>query len=348
MPGSEKRYNYKDNEYIKLAFTAQALAAPGRAYCDIVLQHDAQILSTVSFILIIMSAPDVTNECISSNEFGLLTSIVNDATVTIQDSEAWAKGTRGGNNVFSEQSFSVETSESITSVTVDQEDFLGMVGDDYATQRTFNFKYREADGRTDEAENDIWDLEITKTIGVDPPPEIIRDISSYGITNISYFDGRTTPSIGDAIKVTVEQPDPAYQNNAKYYMEQAAAAASVAVKYTANQGLSPAQQAYARQNINAQVASNNYVKIASPSDGQIAMYNSSLNQWVSVTPDYITTPANLSQGWWLRYTASGWETQKISPAVIGALPSTLNAAYYGSALPTNPWEGRLFFVKFTN
>ena len=59
---------------ITVELTAQALAAAGRAYADVVeySTSDSITVSTASFILIIMSAPNVASDAISSNEFGYL------------------------------------------------------------------------------------------------------------------------------------------------------------------------------------------------------------------------------------------------------------------------------------
>ena len=66
-----------------------------------------------------MSAPSVVNEVVSSNEFGLLKDILGDADNTINEAEAWARGTRGGIDVVSETSFVYnKQSEVIRSITV--------------------------------------------------------------------------------------------------------------------------------------------------------------------------------------------------------------------------------------
>jgi len=47
--------------------------------------HGSTILSTVSFIVVIMASPQVAQEAVSSNEFGYLQAVVNDATHTIYE-----------------------------------------------------------------------------------------------------------------------------------------------------------------------------------------------------------------------------------------------------------------------
>ena len=90
---------------VTIGLTTQALAVAGRGYADIVLTKNREILSTVSFIIVIMSAPQVLSEIVSSNEFGYIEDIVSSARDTIYESEAWAKGTRAGIAVTSESNF---------------------------------------------------------------------------------------------------------------------------------------------------------------------------------------------------------------------------------------------------
>ena len=94
-----------DKNTIKVVFTSQTLAASGRGYADITLMTGSTVLSTVSFIVIIMASPQVAQEAVSSNEFGYLQAVVDDATHTIYEAQAWATGQRGNTNVYSEDSF---------------------------------------------------------------------------------------------------------------------------------------------------------------------------------------------------------------------------------------------------
>lgn len=49
-----------------------------------------------------MAAPDVAGAAISSDEFGYLQEVVNDANTIINEAEAWARGTRSGTPVSEE------------------------------------------------------------------------------------------------------------------------------------------------------------------------------------------------------------------------------------------------------
>lgn len=210
----------KENNILKLVLTAQTLAVSGRGYADITLLSGSTILSTVSFIIIIMSSPQVAGEATSSNEFGLLNAVVEDATHTIYEAEAWAAGTRGGNEVFGNNSFTVtKTSEIITAVSVDESTFKQQVGSRPGLKRIFTFQYTT---------DNNWKL-ILKTIEgvteVESPPEVINSLTDYGIV-ISLLGGQDTPNPNDTITVAVEEADNAYENNAKYYAQQAAASKS--------------------------------------------------------------------------------------------------------------------------
>lgn len=70
------------------------LAAAGRAYADIVIYNadESAILSTVSFILNIMSAPDIAENATSSDEFLYLQQVTSNAQEVISSAQAWAMG----------------------------------------------------------------------------------------------------------------------------------------------------------------------------------------------------------------------------------------------------------------
>jgi hypothetical protein len=54
-------------------------------------------------------------------------------------------------------------------------------------------------------------------------------------------------------------------------------------------------------------------------------------------------------GNFLRYNAqNGWYASAIDYSMVGAMPSILTSYYYGTELPSDPVEGRLFFVKDSN
>ena len=206
-----------EDNTIYVVLTSQTLAAAGRGYGDITLQSGSDILSTVSFILIIMSAPDVVSQVISSNEFGYLNAIVADATNTIYEAEAWARGTRGGADVVSAETFSPSfgpVSTTIQEISVDQPTFVAKVGSTPGLSRTYTFTYTA---------NANWQLVSSITNGTTTTisdPELVNNLNTYGI--IIRTTSGAPPNVDDWIKVLIEEPDNTYQNNAKYYSEQAA------------------------------------------------------------------------------------------------------------------------------
>lgn len=206
-----------EDNTIYIVLTSQTLAAAGRGYGDITLQSGSDILSTVSFILIIMSAPDVVSQVVSSNEFGYLNAIVADATNTIYESEAWARGTRGGVDVVSTSIFSPSfgpISSTIQAISVDQSVFMAKVGSTPGASRVYTYTWTV---------NNNWQLQSSITQGATTTnydPELVNNLSTYGITYNT--TSGVNPNTGDWIKVEVAEPDSTYQNNAKYYSEQAA------------------------------------------------------------------------------------------------------------------------------
>lgn len=205
-----------DDNTISLALTSQTLAVSGRGYADITLMSDSSILSTVSFIIVIMSSPQVAGEATSSSEFGYLNAVVEDATHTIYEAEAWAAGTRGGTPVFGNNSLSSDfTSEVINKVILlnNGETFKLKVGSMPGLERIFSFTY----------ESGSWELDtqmIEGTTITNYNPEVVGNISDYGI-RVVLMTGVQSPDNGDIVKVILQEADLQYENNAKYYTQQA-------------------------------------------------------------------------------------------------------------------------------
>ena len=207
-----------EDNTVYMVLTAQTLAAAGRGYGDITLQSGTQILSTVSFILIIMAAPQVADQIISGNEFGYLNAVVSDAINTIYEAEAWACGTRGGapvasDNVFT-PSFGPTGTTVISGIDVDQTTFMSKVGYAPGLQRTYIFTYTE---------NNNWSMKYKTVNGIstsESDTELVNNLNDYGII-VSLFGGVTAPDPGNWIEVFIQESDNTYQNNAKYYAEQA-------------------------------------------------------------------------------------------------------------------------------
>lgn len=201
---------------ISLALTSQTLAVSGRGYADITLMSGSSILSTVSFIIVIMSSPQVAGEATSSSEFGYLNAVVEDATHIIYEAEAWAAGTRGGAPVFGNNELSsVVTSEVISGIILQNngEIFKSKVGSAPGLERIFTFSY----------DSGSWELNtqaIEGTTITNYNPESVGNINDYGIT-IYLVGGVDSPNNGDTITITLQEADLQYENNAKYYTQQA-------------------------------------------------------------------------------------------------------------------------------
>lgn len=227
--------NFEEN-IISLTFSAQTLAAAGRGYADITLMSGSSILSTVSFIVIIMSSPQVAGQAVSSNEFGYLNSVVEDATHIIYEAQAWATGTRGTEPVYGEDSFTItKESEVISEVSVDQSAFITKVGSRPGLKRIFSFDY---------SNDNRWILTLTTIEGnteVVSEPEVISQISDYNIT-IGFSGGINTPNPGDNITINFSESDNTFENNAKYYAEQAAGAKQAIEDLTVDAETVPTEQ----------------------------------------------------------------------------------------------------------
>ena len=204
---------------VSIGLTSQTLAVAGRGYADIVLTKNRQILSTVSFIIIIMAAPQVLSEVVSSNEFDYIENIVNSARETIYESEAWAKGTRAGIPVTADESFSYEFNSpgsTIGAVDIIQEEFMAAVGYNPGAQRVFTFTYKN---------QGYWSLITQVTMGgTSVTSEATRydSLDGFGI-NITY-NITDHPNNNDTITVSVSEPDITFEKNAKYYADHAVSA----------------------------------------------------------------------------------------------------------------------------
>lgn len=310
-----------------------------------------------------MASPQISKDVQSSDEFGYLNAVVGDATNTIYEAESWAVGTRGSIAVASASSFDITCAPSgeayITSASAIQSKFMDAVGDAPGLKRVYTFTY-VADAN--------WWLECESINGPTvskSDQELVNNIAeNYGITY--------SPDEIDAdnkILVTIEEPDPAYENNAKYYMELSAAAASSAietlencVKATPSQGLTDTQKANARANIDAigepseksvgqflSYGSNGWVAsdgIKDPVEkvaGQFLTYGS--DGWAASTIDYIADPSEKLTGQVLAYDGTNWSAATKSALDFNAIPITLTSYFYGNELPGDPVQGRLFFLK---
>lgn len=199
-----------NNNTVQIILTSQTLAVHGRGYADIVLYGSNQeILSTVSFILLIMASPDTTGATISSDEFGYLQGIVDSANVTIHESEAWAIGTRSGIPVIGD-SFSYEIIGSSTfTCNIDKDIFSQKVGIDPGMLNEYTIR---CDSLTiDDQGHNIYSWSINGTNGIN---EANIDLNEYGIT----INGLA--NVSNTIKINITDSDLQYKNNAKYWADE--------------------------------------------------------------------------------------------------------------------------------
>ena len=222
---------HSEENYISFVLTAQTLAAAGRGYADITLQNGSQILSTVSFILIIMASPQVADQVTSSNEFGYLNAVVSDATNVIFEAEAWAAGTRGGVPVYDQNQLSLDRNPQTFTVTwhvstgpndkSGQEKFMDQVKSKPGTQRLYTFTCLNEPENPAERQ---WSIQVemingnvktTDNLGI----ILNNSLDAYGI-ELSNTDAIVP---GNTIIVDLREKDLAYENNAYYYAQQAKA-----------------------------------------------------------------------------------------------------------------------------
>lgn len=193
-----------ENNNVLFTLSGDTLAVAGRAYADIVFYKNAnksEILSTVSFIIIIMSSPNISKEVISSNEFGYISQVVSDAEVIIDESESWAVGTRKGVPVLGDKFVSEITTGSGFTYTINESDFREYVGISPGQTIVWTLTYiSNLDG---------WILSSDNY----PAEQVRADEIGLIINGI--------PSPGSVITVTISDSALQWQNNAKYWSDTA-------------------------------------------------------------------------------------------------------------------------------
>ena len=191
-----------------ITLSEQALATAGRAYADIVFSEGSgdnlSILSTVSFIIIIMASPDITKNVISSNEFSQILELTADADAVLDEAEAWAAGTKKSVPIAAD-SLTYEKDGDFT-CNINESTFRSIVGAAPGYTRQFTFI---CDGPPEGETNVAWSLHY-------PNGDTLYnvDLSSYGIQ----ISG--TQLQNNYIRITMTDSDVQYQNNAKYYTDQ--------------------------------------------------------------------------------------------------------------------------------
>ena len=187
------------NNCINVLLTEQTLAASGRGYADVTLYGpQREVLSTIAFILIIMAAPNIANEATSSNEFGYLQAVVDNANATIHESEAWAIGTRAGLPVIGDD-FQYQIQGSNFTCEINEKIFKEKVGIYPGATNTYKFTY-----------NGIGWI-YTDATGVESIEPVNLDDFGISVSGLYYAT--------NSITITVTDADLQYNNNAKYWAE---------------------------------------------------------------------------------------------------------------------------------
>lgn len=192
------------NNTVVITLSEETLAVAGRAYADITLYTNngkAQILSTVSFIIIIMSSPNISKTVASSNEFGYIQQVVDDANTIISEAEAWATGTKKGVPVMAGSFVSEITSGGGFSYTINEDIFRQYVGVFPGEINTWTLTFISVLAG--------WELQRENH-----QPERITP-NNIGLI----IDG--VPDIGSIITVTISDEDIQWHNNAKYWSDTA-------------------------------------------------------------------------------------------------------------------------------
>lgn len=154
-----------------------------------------------------MAAPDIANNVVSGNEFSRILDITDNADTILNEAEAWAVGTKAGEPVTADQfSYTVEGNDSLQ-VSITEETFRSQVGESAGYTRYFIFT---CDGVPEGGSTNAWHVEQGGTTLYN------INLADYGITITS-----GTPLQSNIIRVIVTDNDIQYENNAKYYSEEA-------------------------------------------------------------------------------------------------------------------------------
>lgn len=152
-----------------------------------------------------MASPDITENVVSSNEFSQILDLTNNADVILNEAEAWAIGTKSGVPVIAD-AFSYAVEGGTFTCSINEATFREAVGESAGYTRYFIFTCTGVpEGETE----NHWKVEQGGVTLTD------IDLEVYGITVTG------SPLQSNIIRVVITDSDIQYQNNAKYYAEQA-------------------------------------------------------------------------------------------------------------------------------
>lgn len=154
-----------------------------------------------------MAAPDIVENIVSSNEFSRILDLTNNADTILNEAEAWAVGSKAGVPVVEDNfEYSVIGNSGLL-VTINPEIFREYVGRNPGYTVYYTFTCIESS--TSELPNGVWQVAYLNNLFLDV------NLEDYGIS----FTGH--PLQSNIIRVVVTDSDIQYENNSKYYAEQA-------------------------------------------------------------------------------------------------------------------------------
>lgn len=159
-----------------------------------------------------MASPNITQQVISNNEFSKILDIVESANTVLNESEAWAIGTKSGVPVLAD-SFSYVIDGFNFECTIDADIFRKYMGitPGYTTKYIFTcIDPYDSQQRP----RGVWDLTWGNNIISNIEASAVS-LADFGIT----LTGR--PQQSNTIEVLVTDSDQQYHNNAKYWASRA-------------------------------------------------------------------------------------------------------------------------------
>ena len=197
------------NNKVVITLTSTDLSISGRCLADILFTIGTERVSTISFIIDVAVAPSIVNPVLQSEAFDYLYKVIDEANNVIESAQAWAEGKRGTEDVLGDDSYSISNTGNITAT---MSDFTKFKQNIYPVKigniATYIFTY-SGDGW-------IYDYDYEHV-----------DLSDFGIS----VSG--TASNYDTITVIATIADPAWHNNAKYYMDQSASVSYIEASISA-------------------------------------------------------------------------------------------------------------------
>lgn len=161
-----------------------------------------------------MAAPNIVQQVTSSNEFGNILDLTENAKVILNEGEAWAIGSRSGVPVLADSfSYNVEGNNQLA-VTIDSTVFRNYFG--ISPGYTTYYVFTCTSSRTSTYPYGIWQVAWGNSLIVDIESERQSDnltLASFGIS----LNGSALQS--NVIRVMVTDSDQQYHNNAKYWSE---------------------------------------------------------------------------------------------------------------------------------